>query len=79
MKKISITAQLAAYTVSMLMGFGTFAAWNYVSIPQEIQMNEIPVINLASLGISTLPMVFIFFLPSFCLSRSFLFLVISPP
>ena len=53
MKKISITAQLAAYTVSMLMGFGTFAAWNYVSIPQEIQMNEIPVINLASLGIST--------------------------
>ena len=40
MKKISITAQLAAYTVSMLMGFGTFAAWNYVSVPQEIQMNE---------------------------------------
>ena len=40
MKKISITAQLAAYTVSMLMGFGTFAAWNYVSIPQEIQMNS---------------------------------------
>lgn len=53
MKKISISAQLAAYTVSMLMGFGTFTAWNYASIPQEFQINEIPVINLASLGISS--------------------------
>lgn len=33
----------------------------------------------ASCGTSTLPICFIFFLPFFCFSRSFFFLVISPP
>ena len=33
----------------------------------------------ASWGTSTLPMFFIFFFPSFCFSRSFRFLVMSPP
>lgn len=33
----------------------------------------------AACGTSMLPMVFIFFLPSFCFCRSFIFRVLSPP
>lgn len=53
MQKISVTAQLAAYTASMLLGFGTFGAWNFLSSPEVPQSVEMPVINLATLGIES--------------------------
>ena len=51
MQKISVTAQLAAYAASMLLGLGTFGAWNYLSVPDAVQTADIPVINLASLDL----------------------------
>lgn len=52
MKKISLSAQLAAYSASILLGFSTFAAYNFLSVPEDAQTPEIPVINLASLELN---------------------------
>lgn len=52
MQKISFTAQLAAYTASMLLGFGVFGAYNFFAVSDTVQSPEIPVVNLASLGLN---------------------------